>query len=72
MLAIDLKPEFERMLADHAQRNGVSVDQLVHDAIERMIEDIEDIAAAEEALRDYDPSQNVSLEELRRELGLDN
>ena len=71
MLSINLEPELERHLADLARRNGRPVDFLLQKAVERLIEDLEDIAAAEEALKDYDPSQNISLEELRRELGLD-
>jgi predicted DNA-binding protein len=71
MLAIDLEPELEKHFAELAKRSGRSVDYFARRAIERMIEDLEDIAAAEEALRDYDPSKNISLEELRRELGLD-
>jgi predicted DNA-binding protein len=71
MLSINLEPKLEKHFTELARRNGRSVDYFAHKAIERMIEDLEDIAAAEEVLRDYDPSQNVSLEELRRELGLD-
>lgn len=71
MLAINLEPELERQLAELASRNGKSVDEVVLRAIERLVEDLRDIALAEEALKDYNPAQNVSLEELRRELGLD-
>lgn len=71
MLAINLEPEVEKHLADLARQNGHSVDYFVRRAIERMIEDLEDISAAEEVLRDYDPARNVTLDELRRELGLD-
>lgn len=70
MLAINLEPELEKHFAELAKRNGQTVDFFARRAIERMIEDLEDIASAEEALRDYDPSQNVTLAELRRELGL--
>ena len=71
MLAINLEPELEKLAREAAERNGHSLDAFVSEAIQRMIEDVEDIAAAEEILRDYDPSTNVSLEEVRRRLGLE-
>ena len=37
----------------------------------RLVEDFEDIAAVEEALGNYDPSTNVSLDEVIRRLGMD-
>ncbi len=70
MLAINLEPELEKLLIDTAERSGQSLDSFVREAIERMIEDIEDFAVAEDALRDYDPSTNVSLAEVKQRLGL--
>jgi predicted DNA-binding protein len=70
MLAINLEPELERYLNEQAARSGQPVEQLVRDAIIAMLEDLEDIAAAEEALRNYDPSTNVSLAEVKHRLGL--
>lgn len=71
MNAITIKPALERDAAKWAEHNGLSLDAFIEQAIARLIEDFQDIAAAEEALKDYDPSTNVSLEQLRRELGLD-
>jgi predicted DNA-binding protein len=71
MLAINLEPELERQVAELAKRNGQSVDAFVHDALERLIEDFEDLVAAEAALRDYDPKTNVRMAEVKRRLGLD-
>ncbi len=71
MLAINLEPDLARHVAELAQKSGLSVEALVHDAIERMIEDALDYAAAEAALEDYDPSTNISMEQMRRELGLE-
>lgn len=71
MLAINLEPELERHLASLAERNGQTLDNLLHRAVERLIEDLEDLAAVEAAMKDYDPANNVSLEEVRRELGLE-
>ena len=71
MIAISLKPELEKLVIDFAERKGYSLDSFVSEALERLIEDFEDIAAAEEVLRDYDPSKNVSLDEVKRRLGLD-
>jgi predicted DNA-binding protein len=71
MYQIDLAPELEKQLAEWAERNGQSVDSLVGEAIERLLEDLQDIAAADAAMREYDPSKNVSLAELKRSLGLE-
>jgi predicted DNA-binding protein len=71
MYQIDLAPELEKQLAEWAERNGQTIDSLVGEAIERLLEDLQDIAAADAAMRDYDPSKNVSLAELKRSLGLD-
>lgn len=70
MLAINLEPELERQIAELAERSGRSVDALVREAVTRLIEDFEDLAAAEAALRDYDPAANLTLDEMKRRLGL--
>ena len=70
MLMIELDPETERQVAEVAQRNGISVDALVREAIEQVLEDIEDLDAAERAMRDYEPRTNVGLDEVKRRLGL--
>ncbi len=65
MLAIRLKPELEQRLAELAARTGRTKSFYARLAIERQIEDMEDYFLAEEVLRTYDPSENISLEELR-------
>ena len=71
MNAITIAPDLEKLATKWAQSNGQTLDAFVEEALARRIEDFEDIAAAEEALKDYDASTNVSLAELRRELGLE-
>jgi len=71
MLAIRLDKELEDRLANAAKRSGRTKTSLARKAIEEYIDELEDIALLEEALADYDPSQNVSIEQVRRELGLD-
>ncbi len=71
MNAITIKPALEKDAAKWAEASGQTLDAFVEQAIARLIEELEDIAAAEEALKDYDPSTNVSLDEVMRRLGLD-
>lgn len=71
MLAVRLDPELEARLAAVAKRSGRSKSYYARQAIEEKIEELEDIADAEEILRTYDPAKNVSLAEVRRRLGLD-
>jgi len=71
MLEIDLKPDLAKQLAEWATRKGQTVDALVADAISQLLDDLDDIAAADEAMRDYDPAKNVSMEEVKRRLGLE-
>lgn len=71
MNAITIKPELERDAAKWARLSGQTLDAFVERAVARLIDDFEDIAAAEGVLRDYDPSTNVSLDEVMRRLGLE-
>ncbi len=71
MLAIRLDKELEERLATAARRSGRTKTALARKAIEEYIEDLEDIALLEEALANYDPSKNISMEQMRRELGLE-
>jgi predicted DNA-binding protein len=71
MLAINLEPELEKQIVELAERNGYSLDAFVQEAIARLVEDMGDAAKAEEILREYDPSTNVSLEDVKRRLGLE-
>ncbi len=71
MLAIRLDKELEERLTAAAKKSGRTKTALARRAIEEYIDDLEDIALLEAALADYDPSKNISMEQMRRELGLD-
>ena len=71
MTAMNIAPVIERKALALAAKQGVSLDTLIEEALVRLLEDEQDIAAAEKALRDYDPSKNISHKQMRRELGLD-
>lgn len=71
MLAIRLDAELERRLADLAARTGRTKTYYARRAIEEYIDDLEDHALATEVMADYDPKRNVSHDEMKRRLGLD-
>ena len=71
MLAIRLDAELEARLTAIAAKTGRTKTFYARAAIAEYIDDMEDYALAEEALRDYDPSKNVSLDVIKRELDLD-
>ena len=71
MTVMTITPVIERKALELAARNGVSLDQLIEDALVRLLEDEEDAAAVERILQDYDPSTNVPLEQVKRRLGLE-
>ena len=71
MLAVRLDADLEQRLTAVAKRTGRSKSFYAREAIRDKIEELEDLAAAEAALRDYDPGQNISVEQMRRELGLE-
>lgn len=71
MLAVRLDPDLEARLDAVAKRTGRSKSYLAREALRERIEELEDIALVEEALRHPDAGNTISLEELKRELGLD-
>ena len=71
MITVNIHPVIERKAIALAAKTGPSLDALVEEGLVRQLEDELDEAAVEEALRDYDPSKNISMEQMRRELGLD-
>ena len=71
MLAVRLDADLEQRLTAVAKRTGRSKSFYAREAIRDKIEELEDLATAEAALRDYDPGQNISVEQMRRELGLE-
>jgi RHH-type transcriptional regulator, rel operon repressor / antitoxin RelB len=72
MLAVRLDPDLEERLTIMAKRSGRSKSDFVRRAIEDRIDEMECIALLEEAMRDPDAGKaTISLEQMRRELGLD-
>lgn len=71
MLEIPLTPELERHLAALAERVGEAPPEIAHKALLRYMEDLEDYLLAVEAMTDFDPKDTLSLEEVKRELGMD-
>jgi predicted DNA-binding protein len=71
MLEISLDPKLERHLADIAARVGEAPAELARKALLAYLEDLEDYAIAIEAWKDFDPKDTVSLEDVKREFGLE-
>ena len=71
MLAVRLNEDLDNRLEAAARMAGRTKSAFARAAIERFIEDMEDIAAAEAALRTHDPEKTISIAQLRQELGLD-
>ncbi|MDP3676987.1 MAG: hypothetical protein Q8R44_18110 [Novosphingobium sp.] len=71
MRAVNITPVIERKALELAERNGVTLDALLDEALVRLLEDEDDIRLAEAALRESDPTKTISHVEMRRELGLD-
>ena len=71
MLAVRLDPDLESRLTAVAERTGRSKSYYAREALREKIEELEDIALLEEALRDPDLGKRVTLDELVRELGLE-
>jgi RHH-type rel operon transcriptional repressor/antitoxin RelB len=66
MLSIQLDPEIERRLSELAKRSGKTEADYARELIE---DDIDDIYTAEARLAD--PQPRLSLDQVRKELGLD-
>ena len=71
MRAVNIAPIIERKALELAERNGVTLDALLEEALVRLLEDEDDIRLAEAELRESDPSKTISHEQMRRELGLE-
>jgi RHH-type rel operon transcriptional repressor/antitoxin RelB len=69
MLSIDLDPEIEQRLKALAKRTGKTEAELALEVVKYGMEDLEDISIAEERLAN--PGRTYSLDEVRKELGLD-
>ena len=72
MLEVQLDPQLERQLADIAARVGEAPSELARKALLAYLEDLEDYAIAVEAWKDHDPTKTVSLEMIKRDLGMEN
>jgi RHH-type rel operon transcriptional repressor/antitoxin RelB len=71
MLAVRLDAELEARLSDVVRRTGRSKSHYLREALRDKIDELEDIALLEEALRDPDAGKRISHDEMKRELGLD-
>ena len=71
MLAVRLDPDLEARLDAVAKQTGRSKSHYVREALLEKIEELEDIALLEEALKTYHPTTNRRLDEVMRELGLE-
>ena len=71
MLAVRLDPDLEARLTAVAKNTGRSKSYYARQALIEKIEEFEDIAVLEEVLKTYDPSTNQSLDDVMRELGLE-
>jgi RHH-type transcriptional regulator, rel operon repressor / antitoxin RelB len=71
MLAVRLDPDLDARLTAVAKRTGRSKSYYAREALREKIEELEDIALLEEAIRDPDFGQRISHEQMRRELGLE-
>ena len=70
MLGVRLEPEMEKRLERLAKKTGRTKSYYAKEAIRQYIEDREDSLLADEILSRNEPT--FTLEEVRRELGLDN
>jgi len=71
MLAVRLDPDLEARFNAVAKRTGRSKSFYAREALREKIEELEDIALLEEALRDPDAGKRFTLEEVIRDLGLE-
>lgn len=69
MLAIELPEEIDRRLERLALMTGRSKADYVREALIEHLDDLEDIAVAEERLRENLPP--ISMEEMEKRLGLE-
>ena len=70
MLVLRLDDELEKRVAELAYRQGRNKSALVREALIRYMEDQEDIEMAEAVINNMKGQKTLTLEEVRRELGL--
>jgi len=71
MLAVRLDPDLEARLAAVVRSTGRSKSYYLREALREKIEEMEDIALLEAALRDPDAGKTSSLDEVVKRLGLE-
>lgn len=71
MLEVRIDAALEERLAAIASVTGDSPELLARKALLAYLEDLEDYATAVEAMKEFDRSKTISLDEMKRELGLD-
>jgi RHH-type rel operon transcriptional repressor/antitoxin RelB len=69
MASVEITKEVEGMLHKISSKTGMSDDKIVQEAVLGFLEDVEDISMLEEA--EKNPGRTYTLEEVRRELGLE-
>lgn len=70
MLEVKLTPELDSALSEHARRERKSKTSLVQTAVERYLEDLEDIRDAKAELRRMRGKKGIPLAQVKKELGL--
>ena len=71
MLAIRLPEDIEARLSAIAEKTGRTKSFYARAAIEEYIEDLEDYYLAEEVMKTFKPGDGIPLEEVIKNLGLD-
>ena len=69
-MPVQIPPEIESQYEKVAQSTGESADNLVRKALLSYLDDLHDVAVAKEYL--LNPEDTLSLDELKKNLGLDN
>ena len=72
-VTIDIPEEAYRLIAAEAVKTGTGTDAYILELIAQHLEDVQDLAAAEEVMerRARGESSTHTLEEVKREIGLD-
>ena len=73
MISLTLDAETDRRLADLASVTGRSPQELLREALDAYLEDLEDLTAADAELEriEHGEGYSVTLDELKQRLGLD-
>jgi RHH-type rel operon transcriptional repressor/antitoxin RelB len=69
MPTLELSPKLVEKIEQAAKQTGESPEAFLREAVIARLEDLEDIAIATDRLKN--PGETISLDELKRDLGLD-